>query len=1147
MTLVLNKLNQDILDRIFLHFDDFATLSAAIRTCEAFYNVFCSRPKSILNAIAANIIKYELPAARRLAREMMYRKLYTVEGSDSEDELDLPSERSYMRMLMSRREAHEICHNARVVRHLEGLFSLRFWLYCLVFEIHDDEEACDPVNSMEHLNAYSTLELFEIHRVAKFLVELIAWTASVEENIPVHSPQLADEVRVLVSAGPKHILKDFKHCRLNRTMSAMGPSHFWRAFDMVMAKRDLDKVACESGSSRAIVSGVVGDKDRCCRCLDVQGLNLWGAANWRWMRATIDLATILQSLGGQLFGNWHETRLILAHLDGRTSAQYAEMVGEMFDLPSEGPALQKDGWFRLWWIEYKRKSASACLFSGWFVFMTNRTSVWQLEFHYDLTAFTAMTARYNTGMYMRLVSMDFPDAIYRSAIISFGQWELKNDFFRVKLHEAPWLSINFLNYGIQGNVGGVSVTPSFWSSTVCNEKQNLDQDHCKFIQTHFNNKIIRGYPVAEFAEAVWGYNCESIPPPVGSACYIIPHDLANSYCTSSEREAFTHLASIMQTLIEQILPGGGTLEGRPRAYVRNARHIRDNKMVASHAVRPDVAWSTRERPESDCWRSSWRSCLAFGEIRRGQLNPLALSQDIEIRSGQSRQPMKTGSSLSGCDNSPSARGFSSESTKRKRFSNDMTNLGPKRHCFLHSGHLSGISQSRLDTTPLHRDEELAARYVMEMMNRTLRSFASGFSVNGTQMTLWYADRVGVVLSAPFDLFQQPELLVLVLAALGSADLTKLGFNPFFEFPDPAFRPYGERMVLPADLVHDAEDYSRNAGGMRLNDSTIGQSTSIYAIKAAGKARVLFGAGNLAVKISWPPSSEQVLEHAKLAVVRRRMREKAPRYLRLLVLKAYMQLQFISSIEEFKTVYIDVVRAHHWVFEKAAILHGDISEGNVMFYREAGRTYGVLVDWDRATYRNTHDEARDDLEGVDLDIESRPTKIQRVDVPLIWGTPIFMAIALQRPSGRPLPRYHHDLEAFFWLLVWFCTSFQPEETAFHSASWCNSSRDEELGLNKKTMLEDDAYWASETAAADEPYGKLLKEWALPLREPFALATNLSDKIYTLRGCIDDAQCCGQWLAARILAKNLKTRIEERKDAISYEKFLAILGAPADIPA
>lgn len=66
----------------------------------------------------------------------------------------------------------------------------RFWLYCLVFEIHDDEEACDPVNSMEHLNAYSTLELFEIHRVAKFLVELIAWTASVEENIPVHSPQL---------------------------------------------------------------------------------------------------------------------------------------------------------------------------------------------------------------------------------------------------------------------------------------------------------------------------------------------------------------------------------------------------------------------------------------------------------------------------------------------------------------------------------------------------------------------------------------------------------------------------------------------------------------------------------------------------------------------------------------------------------------------------------------------------------------------------------------------------------------------------------------------------------------------------------------------------------------------------------------------
>lgn len=53
----------------------------------------------------------------------------------------------------------------------------------------------------------------------------------------------------------------------------------------------------------------------------------------------------------------------------------------------------------------------------------------------------------------------------------------------------------------------------------------------------------------------------------------------------------------MQTLIEKIFPRRGMLEDRPdhpRAYVRNARHVRDAKVITSHEVHPDAAWSTRE-------------------------------------------------------------------------------------------------------------------------------------------------------------------------------------------------------------------------------------------------------------------------------------------------------------------------------------------------------------------------------------------------------------------------------------------------------------------------------------------------------------------------------------------------------------------------
>jgi len=85
----------------------------------------------------------------------------------------------------------------------------------------------------------------------------------------------------------------------------------------------------------------------------------------------------------------------------------------------------------------------------------------------------------------------------------------------------------------------------------------------------------------------------------------------------------------------------------------------------------------------------------------------------------------------------------------------------------------------------------------------------------------------------------------------------------------------------------------------------------------------------------------------------------PRVLRTLVLQRYEKLEQVDSVEEFKGVFLDVVRAHHWVWETSEILHRDISVNNIMFYRKDGRTLGVLCDWDLAARRDLVKERTDD--------------------------------------------------------------------------------------------------------------------------------------------------------------------------------------------
>ena len=92
-------------------------------------------------------------------------------------------------------------------------------------------------------------------------------------------------------------------------------------------------------------------------------------------------------------------------------------------------------------------------------------------------------------------------------------------------------------------------------------------------------------------------------------------------------------------------------------------------------------------------------------------------------------------------------------------------------------------------------------------------------------------------------------------------------------------------------------------------------------------------------------------------------------------------------------------AHHDLYEKAGILHRDISINNLMV-DPSDASKGILIDLDMAA------RDKDPDSGVKLEIP-----------PLPGGTVPFRAADLCNHDPLPRTLYRHDLESFFFVLIW----------------------------------------------------------------------------------------------------------------------------------
>ncbi|EIN14736.1 hypothetical protein PUNSTDRAFT_130368 [Punctularia strigosozonata HHB-11173 SS5] len=135
--------------------------------------------------------------------------------------------------------------------------------------------------------------------------------------------------------------------------------------------------------------------------------------------------------------------------------------------------------------------------------------------------------------------------------------------------------------------------------------------------------------------------------------------------------------------------------------------------------------------------------------------------------------------------------------------------------------------------------------------------------------------------------------------------------------------------------------------------------------------------------------------------------------RLALEESGLPLHHFATRRELLSVLIDAVEAHRRMYNRLGVLHRDISVRNVMILdgedtkaeNERERP-GRLIDFD---YGKTMSQSTENDPGEHKNHHS--------------GTLPFMSVHLLANETTIEHEVHHDLESFFYVLIWACIAFQ----------------------------------------------------------------------------------------------------------------------------
>ncbi|KAJ3972098.1 hypothetical protein EV361DRAFT_168468, partial [Lentinula raphanica] len=239
-----------------------------------------------------------------------------------------------------------------------------------------------------------------------------------------------------------------------------------------------------------------------------------------------------------------------------------------------------------------------------------------------------------------------------------------------------------------------------------------------------------------------------------------------------------------------------------------------------------------------------------------------------------------------------------------------------------------------------------------------------------------------------------------------------------------------------------------------------------------------------------------------------------RVLRGVIMEKLEPLTSLKTAEECAQVFYDVLQCHHWVWEYPKILHRDISQGNIMVRVKNGRKYGVLNDWDLASW-------------VD-DLEKGATSQYRT------GTRPSMAHEQQAPDWKGPHRYRHDVESLFYVMMLFAFLYskpskavlKPEDEVYKYEVWHQLDSSTLSNLKGKIMYQT---WSPRVT----PFFAGFQDWLQMIHHYFQRGFHKQT-----------AHAQAKLLAERFGRKfsSRKTRSFDREDLdgnISYERMVRIM--------
>lgn len=271
--------------------------------------------------------------------------------------------------------------------------------------------------------------------------------------------------------------------------------------------------------------------------------------------------------------------------------------------------------------------------------------------------------------------------------------------------------------------------------------------------------------------------------------------------------------------------------------------------------------------------------------------------------------------------------------------------------------------------------------------------------------------------------------------------------------------------------------------------------------------------------------------------------------------------------------LTVIIGHRAVYKATRILHRDISINNIMFYLDkSGVAVGVVCDWDIA--KQLHESQ------TQIDVIVRDAILSNVAPPASFasapldktehsvqqptaadadqpasrerryrtGTVPFMALDLLVYKTPPQHLYRHDLESFFYILVWFLAGFKPDEKKIGRIhEWYNADF-QRIGREKGSRIKQKKDIMSLIEAGDETYTEACGSWVVNLL--LDLITPLTRAFDDITDKVGDAEVrhrkrlasasASADLLVELVRDAVRPLVIKRESILTYKTFMACLG-------